>query len=404
MARPKGNKQGSIFFDKNAKKWRAMYYVIDNETKEEKKITKSFISKQEATDFLATKLYQKNNEIFIKNNGIPLNQLMRANLQKKLDMNLISESQYARVLKTIEVIEKSPMVQNKIEDITSDDIQAYLNTLTNYSNSYLKKIYEQFTQSYKFAINKGYILKNPMFEVIKPKSIKIDKVVRALEVEEQQKLTDYLRSKTATEEPYKNAFLIQMYMGLRIGEVLALQNSDIDLKRNLIKVDKTITTDKDGKPILGNTTKTYAGTRELPIPIYIKPFIIEQMMIGKNNKDQQMFLSPKGNYVDGRNANAILKLRLNKLGISGISTHSLRHTYGTRCIEAGMRAVALQRLMGHTDVSITLNTYTSVFNKYKTSELEKVNNYYMENEIFSPEKSLEDIERELIEMEEKEIE
>ena len=235
MARPKGNKQGSIFFDKNAKKWRAMYYVIDSETKEEKKITKSFISEQEAKDFLATKLYQKNNEIFIKNNGIPLNQLMRANLQKKLDMNLISETQYARVLKTIEVIEKSPIVQKKIEDITGDDIQTYLNTLTNYSNSYLKKIYEQFTQSYKFAINKGYILKNPMFDVIKPKSIKLDKVVRALEVEEQQKLTDYLRSKSAIEEPYKNAFLIQMYMGLRIGETLALQKSDIDLKRNLIK-------------------------------------------------------------------------------------------------------------------------------------------------------------------------
>jgi hypothetical protein len=46
-----------------------------------------------------------------------------------------------------------------------------------------------------------------------------------------------------------------------------------------------------------------------------------------------------------------------------------------------MRAVALQRLMGHTDVSITLNTYTSVFNKYKEAELEKVNNYYMNNDI-----------------------
>lgn len=404
MARPKGNKQGSIFFDKNAKKWRAMYYVIDNETKEEKKITKSFVSEQEAKDFLTTKLYQKNNEIFIKNNGIPLNQLMRANLQKKLDMNLISETQYARVLKTIEVIEKSPMVQNKIEDITSDDIQAYLNALTNYSNSYLKKIYEQFTQSYKFAINKGYILKNPMFDVIKPKSTKVDKVVRALEVEEQQKLTDYLRTKTATEEPYKNAFLIQMYMGLRIGETLALRNSDIDLKRNLIKVDKTITTDKDGKAILGNTTKTYAGKRELPIPIYLKPFIIEQMEIGKNNKDQQLFLSPKGNYVDARNANAILKLRLKDLGITGISTHSLRHTYGTRCIEAGMRAVALQRLMGHTDVSITLNTYTSVFNKYKESELEKVNNYYMENELLSSKNKLNAIEKNMLGTGEKEIE
>lgn len=48
-----------------------------------------------------------------------------------------------------------------------------------------------------------------------------------------------------------------------------------------------------------------------------------------------------------------------------------------------MRAVALQRLMGHTDISVTLNTYTSVFNKYKEAELEKVNDYYMNNEIIS---------------------
>ena len=46
-----------------------------------------------------------------------------------------------------------------------------------------------------------------------------------------------------------------------------------------------------------------------------------------------------------------------------------------------MRAVALQRLMGHTDVAITLNTYTSIFNKYKEAELEKVNEYYMNNDI-----------------------
>lgn len=47
-----------------------------------------------------------------------------------------------------------------------------------------------------------------------------------------------------------------------------------------------------------------------------------------------------------------------------------------------MRAVVLQRLMGHTDISVTLNTYASVLNRYKESELEKVNNYYMNNYIF----------------------
>ena len=55
-----------------------------------------------------------------------------------------------------------------------------------------------------------------------------------------------------------------------------------------------------------------------------------------------------------------------------------------------MRAVALQRLMGHTDVSVTLNTYTSVFNKYKESELQKVNDYYLNNQIFSPSNLLEE--------------
>ena len=377
-------KLGSIYFDDKRQRYIAQYYVIDKETHTEKRLKKSFMSEEEAKDFLNTMQYQKGNEIFIKNNGIPLNQLMRSIQKRKLDMNVISETQYARVLKTIAVIEKSPMVKQKIEDITSDDIQDYLNSLTNYSNSYIKKLVEQFNQAYKLAMNKGYITRNPMIDVITPKSNKKDKVNRAMTVEEQQKFTQYLMSKTAEEEPYKNVFLIQMYCGLRIGETLALRDTDIDLQRNLLSVSKTITTDKDGKAIMGNSTKTYAGIREIPIPEYIRDCLMEQMEIAKENRDRQLFLSSNGRYIDGRNANRILKKRLKEIGIEGFSTHSLRHTYGTRCVEAGMRAVALQRLMGHTDVSVTLNTYTSVFNKYKESELQKVNDYYLNNQIFSP--------------------
>ena len=383
-------KLGSIYFDDKRQRYIAQYYVIDKETHTEKRLKKSFMSEEEAKDFLNTMQYQKGNEIFIKNNGIPLNLLMRSIQKRKLDMNVISETQYARVLKTIAVIEKSPMVKQKIEDITSDDIQDYLNSLTNYSNSYIKKLVEQFNQAYKLAMNKGYITRNPMIDVITPKSNKKDKVNRAMTVEEQQKFTQYLMSKTAEEEPYKNVFLIQMYCGLRIGETLALRDTDIDLQRNLLSVSKTITTDKDGKAIMGNSTKTYAGIREIPIPEYIRDCLMEQMEIAKENRDRQLFLSSNGRYIDGRNANRILKKRLKEIGIEGFSTHSLRHTYGTRCVEAGMRAVALQRLMGHTDVSVTLNTYTSVFNKYKESELQKVNDYYLNNQIFSPSNLLEE--------------
>lgn len=69
--------------------------------------------------------------------------------------------------------------------------------------------------------------------------------------------------------------------------------------------------------------------------------------------------------------------------ITDISTHSLRHTFGTRCIESGMAPVVVQRLMGHTDIGVTLNTYTSVFDKFKENEVNKVNQYYLNNNLVS---------------------
>lgn len=61
----------------------------------------------------------------------------------------------------------------------------------------------------------------------------------------------------------------------------------------------------------------------------------------------------------------------------------IRHTFGTRCIEAGMAPVVVQKLMGHKDISVTLNTYTSVFDKFKEQEIDKVNRYYMNENVIS---------------------
>ena len=68
----------------------------------------------------------------------------------------------------------------------------------------------------KYCLNKGYIHQNPMFETVKPKSKKEDKVFRALEVEEQKALTDYLLSTNLYDTPYKNVFLIQLYIFLSL--------------------------------------------------------------------------------------------------------------------------------------------------------------------------------------------
>ena len=245
----------------------------------------------------------------------------------------------------------------------------------------IEKTYQQLNQAFNTAINKGYITQNPMKNIIRPKSNKEDKEVRALTVEEQQRFTSWLINKPVEEFKYRNVFLIQMYTGLRVGEALALTTHDIDLAHKRINIHRTLTTDEKGNVIMGNKTKTYSGKRTLPIPDFLYPYIVEQMKIANeqiNNEEKLLFKPYNSKYCRRSTINNELQRIFEKeFNVTDISSHSLRHTFGTRCIESGMAPVVVQRLMGHKNIAVTLNTYTSVFDKFKESEIDKVNQYYL---------------------------
>jgi integrase len=222
--------------------------------------------------------------------------------------------------------------------------------------------------------------------VIIPKSKKEKKVVRALTLGEQKKLTDYLINSSVYDEPYKNIFLIQMYLGLRIGETLALCESDFEEDYSIVHIRKTLTEDLNGNIIVKNKTKTYAGKRDLIIPNYLKPYIIEQIEISKHNRNGLLF-SYRNNYVRHHSVNSVLKriFRTNlALSDDGISTHVLRHTYATRCKEASIDLMVASQSMGHSEASLTLEHYTEIQESFKKEELKKLNEY-IENKIeFKP--------------------
>lgn len=388
----KGKGQGYVFFNKQRKKWNAQYMEYDVKTGISKPKTKSFKTEAEAKKYLATVMYQKENPIFIEHNGIPICEVMRSNLKLKLDTNQITPTQFSRVTRTIEKIEKTPIGSKNIDEITSDELQQYMNSQTYLSNSSIKKTYQQFSQAFKIAINKGYLMQNPMINVICPKSEKDDKEVRSLTVEEQQAFTDYLLSKDLKNCKYKNVFLIQMYMGLRCGEALALTTHDIDLKHKRVNIHRTLTTDECNAVIMGNKTKTYSGKRIVPIPDFIYPYVIEQMQVAnaqENNEEKLLFKPYNAKYTRRTNVNSELQRIFERyFNVTGISTHSLRHTFGTRCIESGMAPVVVQRLMGHKDIGVTLNTYTTVFDKFKENEIDKVNQYYLNEKLISNNKGI----------------
>ena len=381
--RRRGNGEGTIFEDKKNKRWIGQY--VSGISSDGKAIRKSVYGKtqKEILNKLNEIKYKMNNDMYVEKNGIELVKIMEDIREEKLASNTISGGQYARLKWTINKIKNSKIGNMKIQDITKDDIQEFLNSVKDLSDSYIKKLYEQFVQAYHRAEIKKYISYNPMYEVIKPKSNKQTKVVEALNINVQKEFTQYLNKVSIEEQPYKNIFLIQMYMGLRIGEVLALSQESIDLENKVLYVKRTLTNDKEFAIILGNKTKTYSGNRTLPIPEFLVPIFEEQLKYTNENLHNLIFTNDDS-YIRtsaiNKELKKIFKEELN-VDSKNISTHCLRHTYGTRCIEAGMTAVVLQRLMGHKDVTVTLNTYTSVFNKFKEDELEKVNNYLNNNQL-----------------------
>ena len=368
------NQGASLFYRKDRNTWIVQYYIKDiNNKKKSRK--KSFKEKAEAESFLEEFMYKKDNKKFIKNNGITLKTIIVSNTKKKMESDIISEGQFMRINKTLKQMPED-LLNTNIEEISEEDLQNYLNTLKNYSNSSIKKFYELLSQAFRSAFERDYIMLNPMKNVIRPKSNKRDKKVRALTIEEQEIFTDFLIKQDIKNTPYKNVFLIQMFTGMRIGEVLALKVTDIDLAHNIINVEHTISVDAEEKTIMKDTPKSFNGMREIPLTIYLKPYIIEQMNIAKinNHKENLLFVNRNGGYVDHRIANRILKkILINEFNIKDISTHSLRHTFGTRCAECDIKEVAIQRIMGHSSINATLDNYVDVSEKLKESFKENMN-------------------------------
>ena len=244
------------------------------------------------------------------------------------------------------------------------------------SNSTIKKDYRMLKYVYEYANYKLYLVKN-LFEGIdrieKPKSLKEDKDVVALTITEQNQLEDYLESHSSN---YKNIILLCLYTGMRIGEVLALNyNEDIDLDTKMIKVTKTLTKDRNKNTIIG-PTKTKSGKRNIEINELTEDIIIDSLNNKIENKNKVLFCQAnKKLYVDNTINSAFKRICKNAGITKPVNTHMLRHTFATRCIEAGVDLPVLQKLMGHANIETTINTYGDIYNYYKQKETQKVIDY-----------------------------
>ncbi len=162
-----------------------------------------------------------------------------------------------------------------------------------------------------------------------------------------------------------------LYSGLRIGELLALEWSDIDFSTGEMSITKNC---HDGKDANGkftritDTPKTATSKRVIPLP---KP-ILQMLREMKKNSTSPYVISGGDTVLSVRSYQMSFELLLSKLNIPHRGFHSLRHTFATRALECGMDVKTLSEILGHKSATITLNRYAHSLMDHKKNMMNRL--------------------------------
>ena len=187
--------------------------------------------------------------------------------------------------------------------------------------------------------------------------------IKVIAKSEQQKLVQAVYLALS---PRSVGIMLALYTGLRIGEVCGLKWSDIDFENKMLHVNRTVqrvyrkTLDGKGKSqIIVGPPKTRSSRREIPISAILLPVL---KRIAPETSDV-FFLSGTEKCVEVRTYRTFFDDFLKKNQLENINFHALRHTFATRCIEAGGDCKPVSELLGHSSVNMTLNRYPPESNR-----------------------------------------
>ena len=273
----------------------------------------------------------------------------------------------------------------------------------NLSSKYLHDIHNLLHNIFDAAIANDIMIKNPCMGVLMPSISQKER--RVLSVEEQQLLLNI--TKQSKWQQYEPIIKILLGTGMRIGELFALTWQDIDFQQHQIIINKTLVylpdTHTKKYKFSFQTPKTRNAIRTIPMQHNVENAFRKQLIIQQEQKQNSRWEPLTGfeslvflnKYGHPRQRGAFQKT-LNHLIASinqdnqpkqncptsphmlPIHPHTLRHTFATRCFEAGIPPKTVQMILGHSNIQITLDLYTHVSNQKKRSDLKKLEKVFQD--------------------------
>ena len=175
---------------------------------------------------------------------------------------------------------------------------------------------------------------------------------------------------------YLNLYRLALYTGMRFGELTALSYEDV--KADAIIVEKSLTRSESGKAIIGDGAKTPSGIRSIPLTPLLREIIDAQKeqnaaLFGGKVPHGLLFPSFNGCLLEQPGPNAEIRRVCDKLGIEHFTFHAFRDTFATMAANRwGFEPLVLKEILGHKDISITMNLYARSTNDRRLDAMQRV--------------------------------
>lgn len=303
-------------------------------------------------------------------------------------VNTVRESTWYKKKKIFENHILPAFGEYRIRTINSSMIQKELNKWFKITSHNFKPWYYYTSAIFNYAIMQGYIVDNPAKRVIMPKKTKyIDEVPNFWDKNQLETFFSYINQNTETE--MYTLFRVLAFTGVRRGECLALEWKDVDMKKNTLKVRRTLTQGVKGKQIVQNT-KTKKGNRvitldDTTVNCLKRWQIVERtkmLSYGFNIKnDDQLIFPTRNNTHKSLNTpkkwmdKILERLKADDIKLPKLTIHGFRHTHASALFAAGATIKEVQERLGHEDAQTTLNIYTHVTQNQNIEVANKLVNY-----------------------------
>ena len=313
-------------------------------------------------------------------------ELVKRYVSQKRGVRHNTEANYKFV---INIIAKEPFGQKRIDKVKLSDAKAWLIKLQDDGRGYstIHTVRGVIRPAFQMAMDDDLIRRNP-FEFQLCTVVVNDSVTREAITRKQERQFLYFIKNAKHFCRYYDGIYILFHTGLRISEFVGLTIADIDFKNRKINVDHQLQRKRNMEYII-EETKTEAGVRQIPMTDDVYECFQRIVANRKKPKVEPLIGGRTGFLYLDKNEMPMVALHWEKyfqhirekynsiyrVQMPTITPHVCRHTFCSNMAKSGMNPKTLQYIMGHSDISVTLNTYTHVKFEDAEEEMKKVVNW-----------------------------